>query len=59
MTLGERQQSLRDILQTVIVGADDVPLDGALFVVKTWEPIDLPSSGVRDFVARPWRLGDH
>lgn len=49
MTLAERQEALRSIVQAVMVNAD-----GGIDVVPVWVEADLPHQGTRDFAARPW-----
>jgi DNA-binding response OmpR family regulator/DNA invertase Pin-like site-specific DNA recombinase len=49
MTLSERQESLRSIVQAVMVDAD-----GSIDVIPVWEQADVPRKGARGFVARPW-----
>jgi hypothetical protein len=48
MTTAERQESLRSVIQAVMVGGD------AIDVVPVWIDADLPRRGVRDFIAHPW-----
>jgi DNA-binding response OmpR family regulator/DNA invertase Pin-like site-specific DNA recombinase len=49
MTLPEKQEALRSIVQAVMVDSD-----GGIDVVAVWEPADLPRKGASGFVARPW-----
>jgi DNA invertase Pin-like site-specific DNA recombinase len=49
MTLPERQDALRSIVQAVMVDED-----GGIDVVPVWVEADLPRKGSRGFVARPW-----
>jgi len=49
MTLSERQEALRSIVQTVILASD-----GTLDVVPVWVEADLPRTGSMGFVARRW-----
>jgi site-specific DNA recombinase len=49
MTLAERQEALRSIVQAVMVDAD-----GIIDVVPVWVEADFPRKGNDGFVARPW-----
>lgn len=49
MTLPERQEALRSIVQAVVVGED-----GGVDVVPVWVDADLPRRGATGFRARPW-----
>jgi len=57
MTLEERQETLRSIVETVMVEAGDGPVADRVHVIPAWEFVDLPRKGSRGFVARPFVVG--
>jgi hypothetical protein len=50
MTLDERQDALRAIVQAVMIGSGGE----VVAIVPVWADVDLPRVGGHDFVARPW-----
>jgi DNA invertase Pin-like site-specific DNA recombinase len=56
MTLPERQDALRSIVQAVMVEAGDAPVAERVHVAPVWEAVDLPRKGAQGFVARPFRV---